>query len=1081
VTVALGLVIRLSAGELPAAVRENIASRATATASSVARGQVPENAIDGQVGGYPDAPGQEWSSSLEREGAWLQLDWPEPVEMNQVWIYDRVYPKDRIESARLLFDDGRTVETGMETDDEGGATKVGFEAVRTKSLRIEVTKAKKDTRNAGLAEVVVLNAPFDFSATEISGAPGASQPIGRELNPAIQPVSPKLNGLEIPSHVIDVAPVFSWGLPDGVKQHAWRIRLGTEPGVLKEGAVFFDSGWVESDATAWEYWPPDDARRLTRVYAPYYWSVQVKDAKGRASAWTPEQHFELGVGLPPKWIFGIGWSRYNYENSDQVREVAKITRKLGIPGDWIHPDLAWGGHMDTMKWSEGYADAPKLIEEIRKQGFHFCVIDHHGISASADPERAAYLDKMGWLDKTQTGPLDHVALNLRLAAAREYYQENFLKPLYEDGVSSFKLDGTCGWGSLWRNRDYRLWDLYHKMFFDAQQKYTMDGNGRGVITARTMSKPYPGIWTDDIPGTWDLFASQIQVLGSLAREDVAYVMADAGGFNSRMTPEGFARWSQQALLSPLVWTHDGNEPWRFYGQDAMEIFRDFAKLRYRLIPYLYTLAAGNYADGSRIALPMDLAFPDAKIPEEMKQEIATLGLGFFHNYASDQVKGDFKVRLINTQYMLGKDLLVVPVIHSSNWSNPDFENRTVGVDQYLATYVEPETKPFDEALQTCQVGGELVYRVRPLAINDPKISIGFCAMPRWERDSGIPWTDVTVEGEKMASIDPKADPGMGKPLVVTFPAKDKDGDGWVEIRIKATPRTDEQKKDKDEYWEQKVAGKERLNRVFANVIWEYDGSKVAEADLLSGSAEVPFRMNLGVFNQKIHGLSAERTFWVPPGNWTDWFTSKHYTGPAVVTEQVPVEHLLLLVREGAILPLQPQMDYMDQKPLDPLTLIISPSTRQEVFELYEDDDLTRDHQRGIFAKTRIEAGPGPKGVTRIHVDKPEGPYADKLPPKRRFHLEVLGAKPASVEARDAAWTGNTMRKPSALLLKPARNPRASKSISPTKQVALAEDGWRLSVFRCAVLVLGGTVFHVLMRTASLIPVNLGWGPSLLDP
>lgn len=995
------------AAELPEAVRENLATSATATASSVARGQVAKNAIDGRVGGYPDAPGQEWSSNLQKEGAWLQLDWPEAVVINQVWIYDRVSPKDRMERANILFGDGRRVEAVVGSGDGSSPAKVGFEAVRTKSLRIEVAKVADGTRNAGLAEVVVLNAPFEFPPVKISGAAGSSAPVGSDLDAGIQPAAPKLNGLENPDHVIDVAPVFSWKLPDGVKQQSYRIRLGIEPGVLKDGPVFFDSGWVESDANSWEYWPPDDARRLTRVYAPYYWSVQIKDAAGHASAWTPEQHFTLGVGLPPKWIFGIGWSRYHYENSDQIREVMQITHKLGIPGDWVHPDFAWGGHMDTMKWSDSYADAPKLIKEMKEAGLHLCIIDHHGISPSADPDRAAYLDKMGWLDKAQKGPGDHVALNLRIPAAREYYQENFLKPLYADGVGSFKLDGTCGWGSLWRNRDYRLWDLYHKMFFDAQQKYTMGGNGRGVITARTMSKPYPGIWTDDIPGTWDLFASQLQVLGSLAREDVFYVMADAGGFNSRMTPEGFARWSQQALLSPLVWTHDGNEPWRFYGQDAMEIFRDFAILRYRLMPYLYTLAANNYADGSHIAMPMDMAFPGAKIPEEMKRVIDTLGLGFFHNYASEQVKGDLKVRLIETQYMLGKDLLVVPVIDPSKWSHPDFENRTKGNGQYLATYVEPETKPFDEALQTCEVGDELVYRVRPLKIGNPKIAVGFCALPRWERASGYPRTDVVVEGEKVASVDTKTERGLEKPFVVSFPAKDMDGDGWVEIRIKASPRTEEKKKGGAEYWEQKVAGNDRLKRVFANAIWEYDGSKVVEADLIPGSAKVPFRMNLGVFNQKIHGLSAERTFWVPPGNWTDWFTAKRYTGPAVVTEQVPVERLLMLVREGGILPLQPEMDYMDQKPLDPLTLLLSPGSQKETFSLYEDDGLTRDHQQGIFAKTKVEMEPGSDGGTRIRVAAPEGPYAGKLPPKRRFHLEILGKKPASITAKSA--DGKTMK------------------------------------------------------------------------
>ncbi|AKJ64045.1 TIM-barrel domain-containing protein [Kiritimatiella glycovorans] len=1000
ITVILGgLLCAAQVFSAPFAVPENIAMEAEATASSVSRGQGPHRAIDGRVGGYPDAPEHEWASRFEGEGAWLRLEWPEPVTLNQIRMYDRPTAIDHIVRAKAVFDDGRYVELIEPANDASTPARAGFDPVTTRSLTIEVTEAGPDNRNVGIAEVLVLNKPFDFAATKIHGETPAVRPPDLKLHDALRPRNPRVDRRENPTHVIDVAPVFSWDLPADTAQQAYRIRLDPRPGVLEEREVFFDSGWVSSGSAAWEYWPPDEARRLTRVYEPYYWSVQVRDDEGRVSAWSPEQKFELGVGLPPKWIFGIGWSRYHYENSEQVREVVRITRDLGIPGDWIHPDFAWGGHWDTMKWGEGYADAEALMDEIGEKGYRLCLIDHHGISAESDPARAALLEERGWLDPSQRGPGDRVALDFRNREARDWYREHYLKPLYEDGVGSFKLDGTCGWGSLWRNRDDRLWDLYHKMFFEAQKQYTHGGEGRGVITARTMSRPYPAIWTDDIPGTWGTFASQIEVLGALARVDVPYVMADAGGFNSRMTPEGFVRWSQQALLSPLVWTHDGNEPWRFYGRDAMELFRDFAKLRYRLMPYLYTLAAANYADGSPIVMPMDMAFPDAEIPGAMWRELGPLSLGFFHHYAPEEVKGDWKTQLIHTQYLLGDDLLVVPVIRPSDWSPPDFENRTPGPGKYIASYVEPETKPFDEALQTWEVGDELVYRVRALDIPRRTFTVAFCAQPRLHRACGLPPTDVIVEGETVKTVEPVADPGMGRPVAVTFPGRDRDDDGWIEIRMCASGRPPAHEDMSGEQWEEKLAGSARLKKVFANAIWQYDREEVSAEQLMAGEADAPFRMNLGVFNKKIRDLSAERTFWVPPGRWTDWFTGRRYEGPDVVTETVPIERLVLLVREGAVVPLQPEMDYVDEKALDPLTLVIAPRSGVRTYELYEDDGLTRAHQKGMYAKTPIRVEPAGEGRTRVSVSAPEGPYSDQLPARRRYRLEILGDPLSSVSAR----------------------------------------------------------------------------------
>ncbi|MCZ2846980.1 DUF7402 domain-containing protein [Modestobacter sp. VKM Ac-2978] len=133
---------------------ENLAGQATVTASSenVWDGQTAVKAVDGVVDGYPGDHTAEWSSAGERAGAWLQLDWVGPVELNGVVLYDRPNQSDQVTAATLTFSDGSTV-TVPTLDVAGAATPVTFPARSTTSVRITVTAVSGTTRNVGLAEL----------------------------------------------------------------------------------------------------------------------------------------------------------------------------------------------------------------------------------------------------------------------------------------------------------------------------------------------------------------------------------------------------------------------------------------------------------------------------------------------------------------------------------------------------------------------------------------------------------------------------------------------------------------------------------------------------------------------------------------------------------------------------------------------------------------------------------------------------------------------------------------------------------------------------------------------------------------
>jgi len=145
---------------------ENIARRATASASSenIADGQLAQNAIDGVVDGYPGDYTKEWSSSGEGAGAWLELQWSAPVEMNHVVLFDRPNSNDFITGGVLTFSDGSSVNVPPLNND-GTGLEIGFTRRTVTSVRFTVTAVSATTQNIGLAEIQV----YGFGATLRNG------------------------------------------------------------------------------------------------------------------------------------------------------------------------------------------------------------------------------------------------------------------------------------------------------------------------------------------------------------------------------------------------------------------------------------------------------------------------------------------------------------------------------------------------------------------------------------------------------------------------------------------------------------------------------------------------------------------------------------------------------------------------------------------------------------------------------------------------------------------------------------------------------------------------------------------------
>jgi alpha-glucosidase len=137
---------------------------------------------------------------------------------------------------------------------------------------------------------------------------------------------------------------------------------------------------------------------------------------------------------------------------------------------------------------------------------------------------------------------------------------------------------------------------------------------------------------------------------------------------------------------------------------------------------------------------------------------------------------------------------------------------------------------------------------------------------------------------------------------------------------------------------------------------------------------------------KASGLAAENV-WLPPGDWIEWPTGKHFSG-GVVERRFSIEQIPVYLRPGAIIPEQPPMLYTGEKPVDPLIVNIwplKPGTTSS-YALYEDSGVGVEYQKGVFARTPIQATQS-GDTLRVEIGPVRVIYPG-MPPARGFELRL---------------------------------------------------------------------------------------------
>jgi len=169
------------------------------------------------------------------------------------------------------------------------------------------------------------------------------------------------------------------------------------------------------------------------------------------------------------------------------------------------------------------------------------------------------------------------------------------------------------------------------------------------------------------------------------------------------------------------------------------------------------------------------------------------------------------------------------------------------------------------------------------------------------------------------------------------------------------------------------------------------------------------------------GATGRKVF-LPPGAWFDYWTGERHAGDRMIEYAAPPEVMPIFVRGGAIIPMQPAMNYVGEKPADPLTFDIYPSGRSSI-RLYEDDGMSLDYQRQIFARTVVTSDSRPNGLS-VQVQAPTGPFrvsprayefrvhVDRAPRAIKIDGTVVGRVDPRLSATPAAagwWYDSALR------------------------------------------------------------------------
>ena len=391
------------------------------------------------------------------------------------------------------------------------------------------------------------------------------------------------------------------------------------------------------------------------------------------------------VPMFPLWTYGFWQSKERYKTARETEGIVDQYRALNVPLDGIIQDWQyWGSNylwnaMDFL--AEDFSNGKQMIDNVHKKHAHFMI----SIWASFGPMTQQFreLNEKGLLLPIETWPqsgISHVwppimkypsgvkVYDAFHPEARAIYWK-YLKTLYDYGCDAWWMDSTDPdffnpkesdyahkvYGGTWRSLRNAFPLETVRGIYQSQRK---DDRGKRIFIMTRSS--YAGqqhygsnMWSGDVNSSWDMLRKQVPCGLSFTLTGNPNFNTDIGGFfcgsyNTRgggsapknpQFQELYVRWMQYGLFCPVFRSHGADAPreiWQFgkKGEPVYDAIEKQIRLRYRLIPYLYSTAWQVTSNNDSYMRPL------------------------FSDFA-----GDKKVWNMTDEFMFGRSILACPIVN----------------------------------------------------------------------------------------------------------------------------------------------------------------------------------------------------------------------------------------------------------------------------------------------------------------------------------------------------------------------------------------------------------------------------------
>ena len=389
----------------------------------------------------------------------------------------------------------------------------------------------------------------------------------------------------------------------------------------------------------------------------------------------------------PLWTYGYWQSKERYKSQEEVVDVVRKYRELGIPLDGIIQDWQYWGHnylWNAMDFQNPTFNNPqKMMEDVHAMNAHMAISIWSSFGPMTKPYRE--LDKKGMLFNFTTWPqsgLESWPPNMEYPSgvrvydaynpeARDIYWKYLNDRIFKLGMDAWWMDSTEPDHLDWKPEDMdtktylgsfrKVRNAYPLMtvggVYDHQRAVTSDK--RVFILTRSgflgQQRYGANVWSGDVASTWESFRNQIPAGLNFSLCGMPHWNSDIGGFfaghynkswnddsasKNPLYQELYVRWLQFGTFNPMMRSHGTDVYREIYkfgkkGEPVYDAIEKMIGLRYSLLPYIYSTSweVSNRQSSFMRALMMD--FVD-----------------------------DRKVWDINDEYMFGKSILVAPITHA---------------------------------------------------------------------------------------------------------------------------------------------------------------------------------------------------------------------------------------------------------------------------------------------------------------------------------------------------------------------------------------------------------------------------------